>query len=211
MLILSVDSVNCAHIQNAETAKEVWDNLKKVFDYSGVLRRMGLLRELVSTRLENTKSMEEFVNKIVTTAHKLKGAGIEFSDEVIGAFMLADLSDEYMPMIMAIENSGKEISADLIKTKLLRELKSDSRCSGSTSAMVSRSHGSRKQNKKLVKCFGCGGVEHYKNKCSKAANQQQQKSGFFSCLTVNHFNSNDWFIDSGASAHMTNNKTLLDN
>lgn len=211
-LILSVDAVNYAHIQSATTATEVWDNLKKAFDDSGVLRRVGLLRELVSTRLENCKSMEEFVNKIVTTAYKLKGVGLELNDELVGAFMLAGLSEEYMPMIMAIENSNTTISADLIKNKLLQEVKSSSNSISGTSAMVSRAYGTggRKNRKPKFKCYGCGELGHKKPDCPKR-NIKKDNIAIMSCYTVSHLNSNDWFIDSGASAHMTNNRDLLMN
>ncbi|GBP00131.1 hypothetical protein EVAR_74415_1 [Eumeta japonica] len=45
-IILLVDSINYVHIQEAETAKEVWDNLSRAFDDSGLTRRVGLLRDL---------------------------------------------------------------------------------------------------------------------------------------------------------------------
>ncbi|CAF4958581.1 unnamed protein product, partial [Pieris macdunnoughi] len=41
--------VNHTHIPEAETAKEVWENLSHAFDDSGLTRRVGLLRDLCST------------------------------------------------------------------------------------------------------------------------------------------------------------------
>lgn len=51
-IIMSVDPINFAHIQSETTAKGVWDKLQKTFDDSGLCRRVGLLRTLVTTRLE---------------------------------------------------------------------------------------------------------------------------------------------------------------
>lgn len=45
-IILPVDSINYVHIQEAGTAKEVWENLSRAFDDSGLPRRVGLLRDL---------------------------------------------------------------------------------------------------------------------------------------------------------------------
>ncbi|XP_047512605.1 uncharacterized protein LOC125054641 [Pieris napi] len=39
-IVLLVDPMNYVHIQDATTAKEVWDNLRKAFDDSGLLRKM---------------------------------------------------------------------------------------------------------------------------------------------------------------------------
>lgn len=88
-LILLVEPIKYAHIQNAKTAKEVWECLQNAFDDSGLLRWVGLLR----TTLEGSSSMEEYVNKIITTSHKLQGT-----------LLLAALSADYKAMIMAIES-----------------------------------------------------------------------------------------------------------
>jgi hypothetical protein len=42
-------------------------------------------------------------------------------DEFIAANMLARLIPEYKPMVMAIENSGVQITSDYVKSKLLQE------------------------------------------------------------------------------------------
>ncbi len=91
-LILLVDPINYAHIHDKKTAKEVWDALKDAFEDSGLLRRVGLLRTLITTSLENCDSMEDYVNKIIINAHRLKGAGMNIDDEWIGTLPLAGLS-----------------------------------------------------------------------------------------------------------------------
>jgi len=88
-------------------------------DISKLNRRVGLLRTLITTKLEDSKSVEDYVNRIISTAHKLKGVGMEINDEWIGALMLAGLPKSYKPMILRLENSGLPITADSIKTKLL--------------------------------------------------------------------------------------------
>ncbi|GBP75752.1 Retrovirus-related Pol polyprotein from transposon TNT 1-94 [Eumeta japonica] len=109
--------------EDASSAKEVWEKLCKAFGDSGLTRRVGLLRDLITTTLENCQSIEEYVNKIMTTAHKLRNIGFKVDDEWLGTLLLAGLPDEYKPMIMAIESSGVAITADSIKTKLLQEVK----------------------------------------------------------------------------------------
>lgn len=122
-IILLIEPLNYVHIQNATTAKEVWEKLKAAFEDSGLTRRVGLLRTLTTTRLENCETVEEYVNKIVGTAYKLTGIGFEVSDEWVGTFLLAGLPDNYEPMIMGIESSGIRITGDAIKTKLLQDVK----------------------------------------------------------------------------------------
>lgn len=105
-LILLVEPVNISHIQSATSAKDVWERLEKAFDDNGLSRRVGLLRSLISTKLDESNSMEQYVDKIVSTAHKLKNAKFDISDEWVGTLLLAGLTEHYRPMIMAIESSA---------------------------------------------------------------------------------------------------------
>ncbi|GBP25731.1 Retrovirus-related Pol polyprotein from transposon TNT 1-94 [Eumeta japonica] len=123
-LILLVDPILYVHIQQAENAKQLWDNLTKAFEDRGLTRKVGLLKDLINTTLETSESVESYVNKIMSSAHKLRNINFNVDDEWLGTLMLAGLPDSYKPMIMGIESSGVKISADLIKTKLLQEVKS---------------------------------------------------------------------------------------
>lgn len=107
------------HIQDTISAKEAWDKLREVYEDSGLSKKVGLLRALV-TRLEICASVEEYVTKIISISHKLNGMSFEVKvDEWIGTLLLAGLPDKYKPMIMGIENSNIPITS--IKTKLLQE------------------------------------------------------------------------------------------
>lgn len=120
-LILLVDELNYSHIRNETTAKGVWTQLKNAFDDAGLSRRVALLRTLIMTRLDDCENINDYVCRIISNAHKLRGAGMEINEEWVGTLLLAGLGSKYEPMIMAIENSGVKISADQIKVKLLQE------------------------------------------------------------------------------------------
>lgn len=145
-LIMSLDPINYVHIKDAATAKDVWIKLKATFDDTGVSR--------ITTQLENCESMEAFVNKIIGTAHQLKGIGFDINDEWIGSLLLAGLPEKYEPMIMGIEHSGDEISSDRIKSKLLNLTVENSH---SHSAFFAKKKLNQKSiNNKSFKCFKCG-------------------------------------------------------
>lgn len=230
-IILSIDSVNYVHVQTASTAKQAWDNLCKAFDDDGLTRRVGLLRTLITTRLENCDSVDDYVNKVITTAHKLSNIGFAVSDEWIGTLLLAGLPDFYKPMIMGLESSGIAITGDAIKTKLLQDVKSSDhdRLSGIETALVNK-HTSKSTNKasdKAPRCYECNKSGHYGKNCFKriARLKRENKSNkgetskkdsspsnvktFCATLSLNGIDSENWYIDSGATAHFTNNKKLL--
>lgn len=211
-IILLVDSVNYIHIQEAKTAKEVWTNLQKAFDDKGLTRRVGLLRDMITTTLENCQNVEDYVNRIMSAAHKLRNISFDINDEWLGTLLLAGLPEVYKPMIMALESSGVPITADSVKTKLLQEIKS------SESVALYASKPSRYKQKdsdnspkvyKGPRCFKCNRYGHISKNCKTKKKDQSKETGketgyvavFSASVAANE--SNSWFVDSGASMHMT--------
>lgn len=88
-----------------------------------LIRRVGLLRDLTTTKLENCTNVEAYVNKVVTTAHKLEGIGMKISDEMVASLLLSGLPTECQPMIMALESASIDITTDLVKTKILQAVR----------------------------------------------------------------------------------------
>ncbi|EJY57990.1 AAEL017254-PA [Aedes aegypti] len=72
-IILLLDPVNYIHVKDVTTARETWSRLEAAFENSGLTRKVGLLRKLITTSLGNCESMEAFVNSIIETAHQLRG------------------------------------------------------------------------------------------------------------------------------------------
>ncbi|RYX80990.1 hypothetical protein EON73_05065, partial [bacterium] len=120
-LNLSIDKTNFVHVKSAKTAKEIWDNLQSTFEDKGAVRKVTLMRTIANTKLENCESMDVYVSDIISTAQKLTDLGFEVPDEWLAVFLLTGLSDDYLPMIMAIESSDRQLTSDSVKTKLLQE------------------------------------------------------------------------------------------
>ncbi|KAG5863770.1 hypothetical protein JTB14_015182 [Gonioctena quinquepunctata] len=222
-IILIIDASLYIHIKEAKTTVELWTKLKSLFDDSGFTRKISLLRNLISTRLENSDPMAGYVNQIVETGQTLRGTGFKIDDEWIGSLLIAGLSEKFSPMIMAIEHSEIAITTDSIKTKLL-DMESDVGHTGRAFATKGfySSNGSKqkdgsigkvKKDLKDVKCYKCKQKRHFKNKCPNPENDSKSRSSnAFSAVFLNgSFNKDDWYVDSGASVHLTANKNLLEN
>lgn len=88
----------------------MWDKSKSAFDDGGAQRRIALLRILIATNYEQCESMVVYVKNIMSTVHKLRGAGTNQDDDLVGSFLLAGMSERFDPMVMVIENSGVKIT-----------------------------------------------------------------------------------------------------
>lgn len=214
-IILLVDPVNYIHIQEAVTAKQVWQNLEKAFDDKGLTRRVGLLKDLITTTLDSCQNIEEYVTKIMSTAHKLRNISFDVNDEWLGTLLLAGLPEVYNPMIMALESSGVPITADAVKTKLLQDVKS----SGSVALYASKKNGNKwkqftdKVHKinKGPRCFNCNKYGHISKQCKtkKKEENSSKDSGYVAVFSATLSNDGDWYVDSGASMHMTMKRDWL--
>lgn len=119
---MSLDPKLFNHVRGIKLANEAWEALKKLFQDDGLDRRVALVVQLVNTKLKNFSNVEDYVDQIMTVCHKLSEAGLKVTDEWSGIFMLAGLPSEYRPMILGMESSGKAITADAVKSKLLQDV-----------------------------------------------------------------------------------------
>ncbi|GBP63868.1 Retrovirus-related Pol polyprotein from transposon RE1; Endonuclease RE1 [Eumeta japonica] len=227
-LVLTIDPSLYVHIKHAATTYDLWEKLKNLM-IPGIQEKL-VCCVLINIRLENCDSMTQYVTQIVETSQRLQGTGFKILDEWIGALMLAGLPKKYGPMLMAIEHSGIEISVDVIKTKLMdicSEVGSVSvSCSETAFAANNRQRikyiGNPKYDQKLtvtskpvkvIKCYRCKQTGHYKNQCptNSEISKRKQSNAFSAIFLSGKFNCDNWYIDSGASKHMTARKEYVVN
>lgn len=223
LLSLSVESSIYVHIQNSTSALEIWSTLKRLYEDKGLTRKIGLLRQLISVRLDDCSEMQEYVDQIVNTSNKLKGIGFDIDDEWIGAILLAGLTDAYQPLILGIESTGTTISGDSIISKLI-----DNRIDAKSGSafFTKKNRKNNKESKEKTKCRYCGVDWHKKHRCLNKKGKNENSKPASSAFMVFQSNSiqrnvkeqenenlptankctnynNEWFIDSGASSHMS--------
>lgn len=209
-IVVSIDPTLFVHIRQCKNPLEMWSKLKSMYEDRGLLRKIGLLRNLISMRLDNCDSMQVYIDQITDLTSKLDSIGFKVEDDWIAAILLAGLTDEYKPLIMSSEAQSDKISSETIKMKLL-----DTQCTSDSkdSALLSRKKG-KTSNKRNRRCFICNDKDHLSSSCPKKPPQKSQSAKIAArvLMTVStRSKSNDWYIDSGASSHMTPNVSLLSN
>lgn len=151
------------HIESCDTPIKVWDVLKSLYEDKGLSRKIGILRQMISTRLEDSDGMQGYIDTIVDCSNRLGGIGLKMDDQWIAAILLAGLTDNYAPLIMALEATTVELKSDIIIAKLLD---AQSGKSENDSSFFSKK-GNKYQKGATVKqtCKNCGRQNHLTREC----------------------------------------------
>lgn len=214
-LTLLIEPQNYSFVADKPTAKAAWDSLVGAFEDSGTCRKVSLLQQLVSTKLQNCSSMETYVNKMLLLSIKVKKAGFVVNDDIIASLMLGGLSSEYRPLVMGIENSVKNLTVDYVKNILLQEVSVET---NDSAFFTKNSNKKRKKFNNPGRCFECNATDHIAIKCPKKKNSKNgnkkgasEKALIATTFFVEERNLNDWYFDSGTTSHMTNDESILEN
>lgn len=65
-LALSVEPELYVHIINCKSAFEIWEKFKNLYEDRGLLRKITLLRALISIRLEKCDNMQNYIDEITS-------------------------------------------------------------------------------------------------------------------------------------------------
>lgn len=219
LLSLNIDSSLYIHIQTCKTAYEIWKKLKDLFDDKGLSRKINLLRSLTQSRLESFACMQDYLNHIVDHCNKLNGIGFTISNDWSVAITLGGLTEKFHSMIMNIETSDTTIQFDSLIAKLL-----DYQEEGTSGEALftknkfnqnanknQNANNNQNANKKKPKCKTC--TKRHFGVCRQKEGTHTAKSAFDAFVAFHseakQNSEDDWYVDSGASAHMTPNAATL--
>lgn len=216
-------------VASCTQAHELWSRFEDIYKSKGQARKIQLRKELNTLRKEPGEAVSKYVARAKALQSDLAAIGHRVSEEDVSYSILAGLPKEYEVVASILEAQDGEMTTDRILPKLLmveqrleREVAIESEGSafttkGATKGAPSRfapSNRVKGSKKKDIECYFCGKRGHMKKDCfkwkSERGDHQGQALNAGVALIVKH-DDNSWIIDSGASHHMTGDKSVLIN
>ncbi|PKU87026.1 Retrovirus-related Pol polyprotein from transposon TNT 1-94 [Dendrobium catenatum] len=221
------------YIVNLDSTADLWDTLERRFQSSNRSKVIQLKNELHNITMKN-QSMTQYLTDIKSLVDQIAAAGATVDDEDIILYILNGLPQPYQSFKTAIRTMLVPISLDNLYSLLLSEevnIASDTaraiaKQDPDTALYASRGRGRRNHNNlpqnsnnrsktstSSIICQICNKKGHTTANCWHRMNSQYvPKSGNSSpkaMVAQSEQATTDWYLDSGASSHLTNSLNNL--
>lgn len=183
--------------------------------------------------------MRQHLTELDTLFERIENVGCRLDEDVKGAFMLASVPNSYDNVVTAIQGRMEVFRINFVKTKLLEEYErrrdkeeqQQAMHKEEPKAMVAKDMRKNQNDfdqKRL--CYACGSPQHLMRNCemlrklrgesslsndarrsATSAKSAVEESGRQVCFaTIPESIKDTWYLDSGASEHMTGKAMNLD-
>lgn len=232
LLVSRIHDSQLEYIHDKRFPKDIWVALHRVFERRSIASRMHLKRSMLTMRFSGTSLQQHFLqfDKLVRE-YRATDAVLEEIDVI--CHLLLTLGDSYSTVVTTLETMPEEnLSLEFVKCRLLDEetkrkgIELSASGSGDSGAAFS---GTKKHANNKFKCFGCKQEGHKLSECpskkKKASNRSEksnrskanvaEQSGVcFVGVSMGNVAPLEprrvqWFIDSGCSGHLVNEKSLF--
>lgn len=186
-IALNIEDDQIQHIRHCESAKDAWNNLKDFHEKDTPNNRVSILRQLMTTRLEESGNVEAHVAKITELFQRFMAYGDDLKPEfILCVTILSSLPESYDVLVTTLENRKDELTSNVVCSAVIAEYRKRLERSRDNTEAILRISSSAKNwssnakgeaaNINNSKCLFCKRKGHWKKDCRKLLAHKEKKN-----------------------------------
>ena len=235
LLIRSISDSQLEYIKDVrQTAKVIWDTLKNIFERSCATNRIHWLTKIINLKFdESGGKIEEYFLEFDRCIRLYKASGAKIDEIDVVTFLLAALPGSFEAIKITIANLPEDkLTVNEVKTRIMDFMKGRSRTEENRSD-ENMAFSCKKNYFSKVTCYRCGKQGHIARDCRRSRGNgngfvRHEKKNYQEAMTAENENAEVpsfsfmcennklgtmekfyWYLDSGATEHMVNDRSLL--
>lgn len=231
ILLSSLEPSQAQQVLNLDEGKKIWCKLQQIHEGKVASRRVDLRLELSNIKLKDTENIEKYLARAQYLRDQLEQCNSAINNEEYIGLLLNGLPSTFKGIRVQMKANGLEkITLEEFRSGLKAqedELKLTEVETKLEAACVSKDSGKFHKKQKPtsnVTCWVCNKRGHYARDCYHRADRKQEKdkekvnsasgnaTNYESAMNVTPKekpHSVKWYLDSGATSHMTYNKSIF--
>jgi hypothetical protein len=220
------------HIQDITEPRKVWTRLQEINESRTPAKRALLKQTLKNITLKDGEDARKYIDKIRSIAIDINNTGGTMDDVDIAEAILEGLPESYSTAKIYLNTQRGDLDT-MVHSLLSEEQRQKQEKQSTSTALAARANSNKpsaKKTKETRKCYYCKRKGHlakdcYKKKAaednkkrdeksskeSSSDDENKKKSGgqLFTIPPAPKNKLNEWFLDSGASNHITKRRDVL--
>lgn len=206
-------------VRNLKTSKQIWDFLCETYERKSMRQKAELYRKLLNHKMSAGQSILKFIEEFDENYILLEEMNGKIEEELQVIILLDGLSNAYKEVKAAFNTANEFPTMKTLRSRLLElQENSDVPENDAFKAKHGKKYNINKTGmSKSITCFRCGKQGHMAKNCKTSVNKDRSNivnsNGFVATHGIVQKASHKavWFLDSGATSHMTYQRDIFQN
>lgn len=177
VIVVRLSSKALLHVQNCETAKEIWDKLNTIYEQKSDVSLHVLQQKFFEEKYSVTEDISTFISRIEGLVTQIRQSNGDISENMVITKIISSLGEKFRHFVSAWDSvpAEKRNLSELTARLIIEEQRNK------TYEEDEKTTAFKVEDRKARKCFVCGKAGHYKRDCRFKKSNKEKSGGIQFC------------------------------